>query len=102
MLERALERAKGKAERVGKGGQAEALRNGDEVPEAAAIAVPPEVAEAGVIFVVDGHLLRETASLSSVIYGMRGSGRSSATVPMFHLVTDRRQILIENEEELQA
>jgi len=91
----------GKGGKGGKRGQVEAQPK-DELPVAATIALPPEMAEAGLIFVTNGHLLRETASLSSVICRVCGRGRSIAPVPMFHLVTDIRQVLLETEDQLRA
>jgi len=83
----------------GKGGQAE-IQAKDELPIPATMPVPPVAAEAGLIIVIGGHFLRETASLTSVICGVHGTGGSSAPLPMFHLVTDVRQVILETEEEL--
>jgi hypothetical protein len=85
----------------GKGGKAAAPEK-DEFPVAATIAVPPDVSDAGFIIVAGGHFLRETASLSRVICAVSGTGRSKKSVPMFHLVTSTRQVVLESEEDLRA
>jgi len=74
----------------------------DELPVPATIAVPPEAAGAGLIIVINGHLLRETASLSSIISAVCGTDCSSMPVPVFHLATDTRQVMLETTEQLSA
>jgi len=81
----------------GKGTKPEAPENW-ETP--ATIVPPAEAAEAGVIIVLDGHLLRETASLSKVIWTLSGRARP-APLPVFHLATNIRQVMLETEEQLQ-
>lgn len=75
----------------------------DEVPVPATVDVPWEVSETGLIVVLDGHLLRETASLSQVICGVCASnGRNDSPTPLFHVATSVRRVLIETEEQLQS
>lgn len=94
-LDRALERAV--LEREDRGEPA-APKIG-EVP--ATVVLPEEAAAAGVIMVLDGHMLREFASLSKVIWTVSG-GQRSDPLPVFHLATSVRQVLLEDEEQLQA
>merc|ERR1712032_496067 len=74
----------------------------DELPVPAMISLPLQAATAGLIFVVDGHFLRETASISRAIWGLRTRPCGSIPVPMFHLVTDIRQVILETEEQLRT
>merc|ERR1719436_1612373 len=82
-----------------KGGQGKAQAN-EELPSPAMIAVPPEASFAKLIFIINGHLLKETASVSKVVHVMCGTKRGCPLVPMLHLVTDVRQILLESKEQL--
>merc|ERR1711908_34853 len=99
-LGRPDEVSKGAGKGRGKGGKVsqEEVQAKDELPTPATIPMPSGVSEAGVIIVLGGHLLRETASLTSVICAVHGTCRDRSPVPMFHLVTDTRQILLDNEE----
>jgi hypothetical protein len=88
----------------GKGGKGSGTMNGskDELPVPATISVPVEVAETGVIIVLDGHLLRETASLSQIIFEMRrNSVKNDEPTPLFHLATEVKHVLVETAEQLQ-
>jgi hypothetical protein len=93
----------GKGGKGGKGGHGDQRDQAKEEPQPeATIAVPLDAADAGLIIVIGGQFLRETASLSKVICSVCGRGRPNASVPMFHLVSDVRQVLVETEEEAKA
>merc|ERR1712178_181278 len=98
------EGSKGAGKGGGKGGKGaqDAAKAKDELPTPATMPMPSGVSEAGIIVVLSGHLLRETASLTSVICAVHGACRDRAPVPTFHLVSDIRQILLDKEEELDA
>jgi hypothetical protein len=89
----------------GKGGKGSGSMGGskDELPVPATVNVPVEVAQTGVIVVLDGHLLRETASLSQIIYEMhRANSKNDKPTPLFHLATEVRHVLVETAEHLQS
>jgi len=86
----------------GKSGQTGTLSNQVE-DKLAHVAVPAEASDAGLIFVLDGQELLETASLASVICQSSRSVRDSVSpVSVFHLVTNIRQAMLETEEQLSA
>lgn len=88
----------GKGAPSGKGGQS-GLAVSAELPVEAQISIPPGAAGAGLIFVIDGHFVRETASISTTICEVCGAGRRPP-MPLVHLVTDIRQVKLETEEAL--
>lgn len=92
---------------VGEGGNsvagaAQPQSTQDEPPTPATVRLPIDLVDIEMIVVVDGHLLRETASLSTVLHRVCSRGISRQALPVFHVVTDLRQVFLEDADQLAA
>jgi hypothetical protein len=73
----------------------------EELPAPATVVIPQEAAEVDTIFVLNGILMRETASLASLSQATARSMKDCRCIRLFHLVSRDRQVLVETNEQLQ-
>lgn len=68
----------------------------DVLPTPAMLPLPAGSSDAGLVVVIHGHLLRETASLAKAVCALREPGQPA--LPVLHLVASQTELLLETEE----